>query len=64
MSMLLSQARLAQMSTGRGETHDSDVKPQKTNAPKIRQTKLLIDGKWLDSNSNDTFETLIRLMRP
>ncbi|MGE3316477.1 MAG: aldehyde dehydrogenase family protein [Planctomycetaceae bacterium] len=28
------------------------------SAPKVRQTKLLIDGKWVDAASGKTFETL------
>ena len=31
---------------------------KKPAAPKIRQTKLLIDGKWVDSVDGKTFETL------
>lgn len=31
--------------------------PKTRNSPKVKQTKMLIDGKWLDSISGDTFAT-------
>lgn len=33
------------------------AEPQVYSAPKVRQTKLLIDGKWVDSASGKTFAT-------
>jgi len=35
----------------------TSTQPQ-TARPKIRQTKMLIDGKWVDSTSGKTFETI------
>lgn len=33
-------------------------KPKQAKAPKVRQTKMLIDGKWVDSVSGKTFATI------
>ena len=42
--------------SGNGKANGSAAK--KVAAPKIRQTKMLIDGKWVDSVSGKTFETI------
>jgi len=34
------------------------TEPQNVTQPKIRQTKILIDNKWVDSVSGKTFETV------
>lgn len=39
-------------------TSKSTAKPKKATAPEIRQTKLLIDGRWKNSVSGKTFETV------
>src|SRR3954463_7366401 len=39
-------------------TATAPAAPTTAKSVKIRQTKLLIDGKWVDSASGKTFETL------
>ena len=39
-------------------TADSSTRAGSTPRVKVRQTKMLIDGKWVDSASGKTFETL------
>src|SRR3954471_9586002 len=48
------------MATATAPAKASKSNGQSASAPpvKIRQTKMLIDGKWVDAQSGKTFETL------
>src|SRR5437016_3579096 len=50
------ESDMATATTKASKAKGSDTKS--TAAPKIRQTKLLIDGKWVNSASGKTFETI------
>ena len=39
-------------------TAAADIAPASKPPVKIRQTKMLIDGEWMDSASGKTFETI------
>src|SRR5438552_3948714 len=39
-------------------TAAADIAPASIPPVKIRQTKMLIDGEWMDSASGKTFETI------
>src|ERR1700722_16060529 len=50
---------MATATTKRGSSKEKLTNGKKKSAhPKVRQTKLLIDGKWLNAASGKTFETI------
>ena len=48
---------MATATTKRAPAKEAKEK-KKSATPKIRQTKLLIDGKWVNAASGKTFETI------
>ena len=50
---------MATATTKRGSSKEKLTNGKKKSAhPKVRQTKLLIDGKWVNAASGKTFETI------